>query len=217
MTPDQVLKSMRDAFSMTKQRCYNPKCRDYAYYGGRGITVCDRWLESFDNFVSDMGLRPEGMTLERKDNDGPYSPDNCVWATRAAQSRNTRGVRVIEYRGEKRTMSEWERALGWKPGVLKARLTRLGYTVDEAFSKEVKCGGLLEGRTYAHLKDQSWRNTAAMRAKPLPPKLARSTVWRMRELYNAVAMTFTALGVLFGVSTETASNAVQGLNAYKDF
>jgi hypothetical protein len=74
-----------------KQRCSNPKRRDYAYYGARGITVCERW-QTFDNFLADMGLRPtENYTLERNDSKGNYEPGNCCWATRLDQSRNRSG------------------------------------------------------------------------------------------------------------------------------
>ena len=72
------------------QRCTNPKDRGYKNYGGRGITVCDRWKNSFAAFKTDMGPRPEGLMIERRDNDSGYAPYNCYWADRTTQNNNTR-------------------------------------------------------------------------------------------------------------------------------
>jgi len=76
-----------------KTRCYNPNNKRFAAYAGRGIAVCDRWRNSFENFLADMGEKPLGLTLERINNEQGYSPDNCKWATYSEQNRNRRSWR----------------------------------------------------------------------------------------------------------------------------
>lgn len=94
-------------------RCQNPKAQSYRNYGGRGITVCDRWLESFENFYADMGDRPSNKhSLDRIDNDGPYSPENCRWATWEEQANNRRNNVWIEFQGERLSAAQWSRRLG---------------------------------------------------------------------------------------------------------
>lgn len=89
-----------------KYRCLNRNAQQFSRYGGRGIKVCDRWLD-FKNFVEDMGIKPDGKTIGRIDNDGDYTPSNCRWETAEQQSNNKSCNRIIEINGEIKTMSQW--------------------------------------------------------------------------------------------------------------
>ena len=118
------------------QRCYDKNSHAYDRYGARGINVCEKW-QTFEGFYEDMGDKPEGMSLERKDNDGDYCPENVIWATAKQQANNTRGNRIIEYRGQKQTMTQWAEKFGLKPQTLWARLVVRGWSVDKSLETAV--------------------------------------------------------------------------------
>ena len=116
-----------------KKRCFNPKTNVYHLYGGRGITICDRWM-TFDNFLADMGEKPEKLTIERINNDGNYEPGNCKWATQLEQNLNTRTVRIISFNGIKDSVSGWARRIGMSAGALGHRI-RAGWPIEIALTK----------------------------------------------------------------------------------
>ena len=90
-----------------KHRCYNQNCSQYKNYGARGIRMCDRWFYSYENFLEDMGERPEGMSIDRIDVNGNYEPSNCRWADSETQCNNRRNNIYIEYNGETKTLKQW--------------------------------------------------------------------------------------------------------------
>jgi hypothetical protein len=104
-------------------RCKNPNANNYEYYGGKGISVCERWKD-FKNFLDDMGERPKGMTIERKDSNRNYEPENCKWATYKEQNNNLSKNIRITHNGETKTLSEWGRIFNVKPGTIKHRHAR---------------------------------------------------------------------------------------------
>lgn len=106
-----------------RERCNNPTCRDFALYGGRGIKVCERW-NSFENFLADMGERPVGMSIERRDANGNYELENCTWATAKQQARNTRRNRWVLVDGREMIVSEAKRILRHSYRTLMLRIAR---------------------------------------------------------------------------------------------
>jgi hypothetical protein len=119
------------------QRCTNLKNSEFKNYGARGIRVCTRWLKSFAAFKADMGPRPPGTQIERKDNSGPYSPKNCAWVTSKVQNRNRRNNRVVDYEGVSRTISEWAEVKGLTHNVISKRLS-LGWSLEESLNTPIK-------------------------------------------------------------------------------
>ena len=113
------------AWSAMKLRCLRTDHPAYPSYGGRGITVCERWME-YENFLHDMGEAPEGMSLERKDNDKGYGPDNCCWATPIEQQNNQRRTVRVTINGRTQSIANWARELGISYSALKHRYMRHG-------------------------------------------------------------------------------------------
>lgn len=116
-----------------KNRCLNKKGQDYAYYGGRGITIDERWYD-FLNFLEDMGHPADGMTLERINNDDSYSPTNCRWATRKEQCYNQRSNVVLSYENKNLTIGQWADLYGMKYMTLYSRIDR-GMPIEIALTR----------------------------------------------------------------------------------
>ena len=114
-----------------KSRCLNPTDKSFAGYGGRGITVCARWVASYLNFLSDMGRKPSPThTVDRIDNNGPYAPNNCRWACPVQQGNNRQTNHPIVIEGISLTVAEWARVVGIRRGTIAARLHKGMNEVD---------------------------------------------------------------------------------------
>lgn len=118
-------------------RCHTPSASGYANYGGRGITVCDRW-RSFDNFFADMGEAwHEGATIDRVNNDAGYSPENCRWSSRKEQNRNQRDLIFLEFNGQRKCVSAWAEDLGMPSASIRARVKR-GWSVEKTLLTPIR-------------------------------------------------------------------------------
>ena len=120
------------------KRCSDEAAHNFQHYGGRGIQVCERW-QSVANFIEDMGdSHSAGMTLDRVDNDGDYSPSNCRWATHKEQMNNTRFNHAITFRGLTMNIGEWADTVGIKRTTLMMRLNRYGWEPERALTEGVE-------------------------------------------------------------------------------
>lgn len=173
-------------------RCERKNHKAYHRYGGRGISVCERW-RSFDNFYSDMGPRPVGKTLDRKNNDGNYEPGNCRWATKREQMGNTRANHWLELDGVRMHVTDWSRKTGLLAVTIKNRL-KLGWSIRRALETKAD--------SYANCHRGSKSPNA---------KLSESDVVEMRRLHREKTLGYRRLAKKFGVRVETAKAAVDGV------
>lgn len=118
-----------------RNRCENPKNKNFENYGGKGIRVCERW-QKFENFWDDMKRGySDNLTLDRIDNNGNYEPNNCRWATMKEQGRNTNRNHLISYAGITKTITEWSEITGIKQTTIRMRLSNYGWTVEDSLKK----------------------------------------------------------------------------------
>jgi hypothetical protein len=129
------------AWASMRHRCLNPASKAYPLYGGRGITICDRWIDSAENFIEDMGTPPTSEhSLDRIDNAHGYSKENCRWATWKEQQQNRRTTRLVTHDGQTKCVAEWAREYGINRGALGLRL-RNGWPVEKALKTPVRSKG----------------------------------------------------------------------------
>ena len=122
-----------------RKRCLNKMDKNYSKYGGRGISICERW-DDYANFLHDMGEAPEGMTIDRIDVNGNYEPGNCRWADAITQMNNMRTNILIRHKGETLTVKQWSRRLNMPYHALYQRLFKLSWSVEKAFTHPVVLG-----------------------------------------------------------------------------
>lgn len=159
-----------------RKRCNYKKDKDFDYYGGRGIRVCERW-EKFENFFKDMGERPKGMTLDRIDNNGNYCKENCRWISRKRQMNNTRYNHLLTYKGKTMSMMDWSEYLEIPYSRIRTRINTFGWSIEKTFEVEkikkahliITCGnesmsikewskktGLCVNTIHTRLRKQDW-------------------------------------------------------------
>lgn len=121
-----------------RQRCNNPKNKDYKWYGGKGVLVCEEWndFKIFQEWALLNGYE-EGLTIDRKNGDMNYSPENCRWITISEQQRNRKGLHLIAYNGETHCMQEWAEICGISRGAIRDRLKK-GWTVEETLTTPIQ-------------------------------------------------------------------------------
>lgn len=118
-------------------RCYNEADKSWKWYGGRGISVCQSWRNSFSTFLSDMGRRPKvGMSIDRENGNGNYEPSNCRWTTSTEQARNRSNNRIVEFNGTSMTLVEAAEAAGIPYKTVKSRLGK-GWSVHESLTRPI--------------------------------------------------------------------------------
>lgn len=167
-----------NAWKNMRRRCYDAKRSDFARYGGRGIRVCERWME-FANFLADMGRRPgPSYSIERVNNDGHYEPGNCRWATKTEQARNRRSTRLVSWNGRQVSLAQACEEAGIDHDVVRARIHSCGWSVERALTEPAK--KQLTRLTQAEA-DAIAVDSRAMREIAAAFGVSLTTVWKVKH------------------------------------
>lgn len=133
----QETKATYGTWTNMRRRCLNPAHPHWMLYGGRGIKICDRWVDDYDAFFDDMGLRPAGYTIERRDNDEGYNPGNCYWASRKEQAQNRHTARMVTIEGRTQSITSWLKEIGASETTFYKKL-KAGVPLEKALHKKQK-------------------------------------------------------------------------------
>jgi hypothetical protein len=182
-----------------RDRCTNPNSPDYPDYGGRGITVCDRWQASFEAFLVDFGPIPDGMSIDRIDVNGNYEPGNCRLATPTMQARNRRDNALITHEGVTLCLSEWAERTGLTYSTLRARHQR-GFSPADILSTD--------RLTRRDLHRMKGRPTGARGERNVSAKLTEAIVRNVFSMH-AAGMTQVAIAARVGVTQTTVSKILR--------
>ena len=131
------MKKEYSIWAIMKNRCFNKNSKRYKDYGGRGVSVCDRWLD-FNNFYEDMGKRPDGMSIDRINNDGNYEPLNCRWATPEQQANNKRKTKHFLYNGDTLTIPQFARKYNMSKQTIMTRMKKYKISINMKFKIKQK-------------------------------------------------------------------------------
>lgn len=136
----QSFTALHNIWTNMKQRVCNKKCEAYQNYGGRGIKICDEWINSFESFytwATNNGYK-EGLTIERKNVNGDYCPENCTWASKLTQTRNRRNTQQVYYKNELKPLSQWCDELNLPYNTIRARINTYHWSIEKAFTTPIR-------------------------------------------------------------------------------